>query len=192
MAIPWKDIPDLWKKIPILLLLALIMIGTALLFLPVDILERLSLIKLRDSYGKWIGLVLLISTVLFLLRILQHLWDSIAIRYQRNIFGRSIVKELSELTPEEKAYLIPFIRDGATAIYEEMSNGVICSLEEKGILHQASPVGDSLYDFAYLLHPVARKELKKRPDLLKGALGKRPRTISKKHQNEARRTGLRG
>lgn len=79
---------------------------------------------------------------------------------------------LANLTPDEKAYLAPYVLGQKTTQYFLMEDGVKGSLEAKGILYRASPMGDMITGWAYNIQPWARKHLQENQDLLYGATPK--------------------
>lgn len=76
--------------------------------------------------------------------------------------------DLVNLTPDEKAYLAPYILEQETTQYFLMEDGIKGSLEAKGILYRASNMGDLIDGWAYNLQPWAREHLQNNPELLEG------------------------
>ncbi|WP_281212778.1 super-infection exclusion protein B [Shewanella insulae] len=76
--------------------------------------------------------------------------------------------DLVNLTPDEKAYLAPYVLGQETTQYFLMEDGIKGSLEAKGILYRASNMGDMVTGWAYNIQPWAREHLQNNPNLLEG------------------------
>ncbi|MFT6904811.1 MAG: hypothetical protein ACJAS1_001465 [Oleiphilaceae bacterium] len=76
--------------------------------------------------------------------------------------------ELAKLTPDEKAYLAPYVLGQETTQYFLMEDGIKGSLETKGILYRASNMGDMVTGWAYNIQPWAKEYLENNEHLLEG------------------------
>lgn len=81
---------------------------------------------------------------------------------------KRLQKSLHELTPIEKAYLVPYIRDNEVSRNFRLNDGVRGILEQKNILYRSSNIGNAVYGISYALQPWARRYLEKSPHLLNG------------------------
>ena len=76
--------------------------------------------------------------------------------------------DLVNLTPDEKAYLAPYVLGELTTQYFLMEDGTKGSLEARGILYRASSMGDMVTGWAYNIQPWAKEHLQNNPNLLEG------------------------
>jgi hypothetical protein len=84
-------------------------------------------------------------------------------------------RHLAELTPDEKAYLLPYIKDQANTQQFQIEDGIVGGLVAKGILYQASRVGYfGEGGWAFNMQSWARAALSENPRLLDGAAKRRP------------------
>ncbi len=151
-----------------------ILIGVAaccgiLLFSPQSFLDTLGLNETVSSNRAAIGAGF-IGTVCVL--VAQFLWWSKAFllkpihmfrRYRRE------VQLMSELTPDEKAYLLPYIAGSKNTQYFRIDDGISQGLADKGIIFQSASVGYMEDGWAYNLQPWARRYLMGHPHVLDGA-----------------------
>ena len=78
-------------------------------------------------------------------------------------------KMLHDLTPDEKAYLAPYIFGEENTQYFLIADGVAGGLKNKGVIYQASSIGSLIDGWAFNMQPWAREYLRERPELLEGA-----------------------
>ncbi|MDM0109849.1 superinfection exclusion B family protein [Variovorax sp. J22R24] len=156
------------------------MISTAgvagiLLFSPFSLVETLGLVELVAEHRKYIGLGFLISGVLLAA---DGGWQAVKL-IRTKLKSRRIratgMRWLADLTPDEKAHLLPYISEAETTQYLAVDDGVVNGLISKGVLYRAASVGSVVDGFAVNMQPWARKCLNKDPELLWGA-GPRPLT----------------
>jgi hypothetical protein len=147
-----------------------------LLFTPEVIISALGLFEFRETYHSFLGGGLVVSgSVLFahgIARLAASARGCIARWQAGRQHARRIEagkRALLSLTPDEKAYLVPYIVHEETTCYYQLEDGVVGSLEAKGIIYRASNVGRALTGFAYNLQPWARDHLIANPKLLEGA-----------------------
>lgn len=147
-----------------------------IIFVPNDIAEALGLSDLRMHYRAHFGFAFVVSiSIVFA----QCLWG--AARFAATLLktfresrkAKQAMQErekmLHDLTPDEKAYLAPYILDKENTQYFLIEDGIAGGLEAKGIIYQARDVGDMIEGFAYNLQPWVRNYLKQKPHLLEGA-----------------------
>lgn len=147
-----------------------------LLFAPEALVSTLGLLELRESYRPYLGVGLILSGSVLVAHGVAKLGaaaKNVISRWQKQRQqGKRIEagkRAMASLTADEKAYLVPYILDGETTCYHQLEDGVIASLEAKGIVYRASSVGRALTGFAYNLQPWAREYLSANPQLLDGA-----------------------
>ena len=77
-------------------------------------------------------------------------------------------RSLSSLRPDERALLLPYVKDKKTTCTFEIDDGIARSLVGRRVLVPASPTGDVLA-FPFNMEPWAREYLEAHPELLEGA-----------------------
>lgn len=125
---------DRLRKIPTIFLLTVSIVLAFLLFLPEQTAETLAVNEFREAYRRWIGpsLLLLISVIL------AQQCLAVGSVFRRKSARQNRLANLHKLTAQEKGYLVPFIIRGATTIHVAVGDGVVASLQRKGIVHLAS------------------------------------------------------
>ncbi len=78
-------------------------------------------------------------------------------------------EQLHKLTPDEKAYLVPYVIKDENTQYFLIEDGVAGGLVAKGIIYQASSVGDMIMGWAYNIQPWVKDYLSENPKCLEGA-----------------------
>jgi hypothetical protein len=131
-------------------------------------LSQLGLLEFRDIYKSHIGATFIFSISLVSSQAVVALYKYIRKRLSWSLNSKRRIESLSKLTPDEKAYLVPFIHEQKTTQYFLMDDGVKGSLEAKNILHRASNMGDLVNGWPYILHPWAKEHLEMNPNLLDG------------------------
>lgn len=143
------------------------------LFAPPSVLSDLGLTEFMADKRGFMGLLFLASlgtlAVLFLQMVSSHMTSERAGRASERSSKQDWLEVLIDLTPSEKAYLLPYIENQESTQYFSMSDGVAGGLVAKGILYQAANLGSMRYGFAYNLQPWARRQLTKNRKLLRGA-----------------------
>ena len=157
---------------PALLIGAAITCGVAL-YSPPSFLEQLGLTEFVAEQKKYIGAALLVSLALLAAQILVGSWALVKMFYAKKRAKDEAVKlkdlrlqVLSKLTPEEKAYLAPYIFNTENTQYFAIDDGVVGGLTAKRILYRASSVSARWTMFAFNMQPWAREHLEQNPDLL--------------------------
>lgn len=98
-------------------------------------------------------------------------WAKDFLLHPVRVFRRSRQRDLlmSELTPDEKGYLLPYISETKNSQYFRMDDGIAQGLVAKGIIFQSATVGYLHDGWAYNLQPWARRYFAKHTDALVGA-----------------------
>ena len=78
-------------------------------------------------------------------------------------------EQLHKLTPDEKAYLIPYVLNDENTQYFLIEDGVAGGLVAKGMIYQSSSIGSMLEGFAYNIQPWVKEYLQEHPECLEGA-----------------------
>ena len=158
------------------LLLGFALASGLVLFSPESFVATLGLDSFRRDNKPYIGgsfvvsIALLVSQLIFstgtLIRAL------LAKRQARKKAAQAEIdrqKRLQELTPDEKAYLIPYVLHDENTQHFQIEDGVAGGLLAKSIIYQASKVGSIVEGWAYNIQPWAKAFLQANPDLLDGA-----------------------
>lgn len=125
-----------------------------------EYLEQLGLQVFASSYKFWIGLIFILSTAVLIGSITFGFGGIIWRKFQSRQYIKQRKKKLSELTPDEKAYILPYIIDDTNTQYFSMDDGISRGLEAKGIIYCASNLSKQGGGFAYNIQPWARDYLK--------------------------------
>jgi hypothetical protein len=144
--------------------------------------EALDLIQFREEnrallgWGFLLSSSILLSQVLFkTAKFLQEKIQECRAARKKEALRAAQISQLSKLTPDEKAYLLPYVRDQKASQTFPLEDGIRGSLEAKGIIFQASQMGNLIDGWAYNLQPWAREHLESNMHLLDGAAAKKKR-----------------
>ena len=147
-----------------------------LLFSGNDTLTTLGLLEFKTSNVQFIGASFILSISIMsshclfaVFGLIKALFKDYQKKQKRKALLDAKRKTLEKLTPDEKAYLAPYILQQESSQYFSLEDGVAGELIAKGILHQTSTLGDVIDGFAYSIQPWVREHLKNNPELLKGA-----------------------
>lgn len=130
---------------------------------------KLGLLELRNQHRAYVGGAFVLSSALLAAQGLAAVAQMARRRYRRHRLEVHSREALHALTPDEKAYLLPFVIGGQNTLYFRAQDGVAGGLIAKKILYQSSTIGSMLTGFAHNLQPWAREYLEKHPQLLEGA-----------------------
>lgn len=156
--------------------------AAAVLWLPAEMAQALGFIALRETHRSEFGL-LFIAGLLALVGVqlfdkgsltqrgLAGLWE----RHSARDNHRKNLKLLENLTPDEKAYLRPYIKDGQAMQRFNLEDGIAGALHARGIIFCGARIYDQLTGAEFSLAQWAREHLDKNPQLLKGASRIKPR-----------------
>ncbi|MBW3513259.1 superinfection exclusion B family protein [Shewanella sp. NKUCC01_JLK] len=140
-----------------------------------DLITTIGLSEFRDANKQYIGGSFVLSSSIIFAQAVTGLLGFIKALFAKWQKSRrtkkameSRKKDLVNLTPDEKAYLTPYVLGQETTLYFLMEDGIKGSLEAKGILYRASSMGDMVTGWAYNIQPWAREHLQSNPDLLEG------------------------
>ena len=98
---------DYFRKIPVAFLIAFTSVLGLILFLPNDIAIKLAVQSFREEYAIYLGPTFLLSCAFLVARIYMFIRDIFIAKKKT----KNRILYLYSLTPEEKGYLIPFIKD---------------------------------------------------------------------------------
>lgn len=158
------------------LLLGFALASGLMLFTPDSFVATLGLDAFRHANKPYIGGTFVVSLAILLAQSLFHLGASIKSLFAKREARRKAAqaeaarhKELHELTPDEKAYLVPYIFGDENTQYFLIEDGVAGGLTAKRIIYQASKIGSIVDGWAFNIQPWAKAYLKANPELLEGA-----------------------
>jgi len=160
-------VTDYFRKIPVAFLIAIIFVLGLILFLPSEIAKTLAIDKFRDTYRVFLGPTFLLTVAFLGARIFTSLMKS----YSKKQYIKIKQESLYKLTPEEKGYLVPYIKGQKNTIYVGIDDGIMNGLVAKKITYRAANMGNLLEGIAFNLQPWAREYLEENPHLLNGYQG---------------------
>jgi hypothetical protein len=158
------------------LLLGVALAAAALLFLPEAVVGAVGLNDLLRTNRPYVGAALLVSVAILAAQAFVA-----AIAFGKGMYLKRKAKRvaalaeqqrlerLTKLTPEERAYLIPYIATEINTCYFSIEDGIAGGLQAKGIIYRSANIGDMVTGFAFNLQPWAREHLNQNPQLLEGA-----------------------
>lgn len=158
------------------LLLGVALATAALLFLPEGVVQAIGLDGILREHRQYVGSALLGSVAILAAQAIaacialgkgmylkRKAKKTAALAEQRRL------ERLTKLTPEEKAYLIPYIADEKNTLYLSIEDGIAGGLQAKGIIYRSANIGNLVSGFAFNLQPWAREHLNQNPQILEGA-----------------------
>jgi len=144
-----------------------------LLFLPDRVLNRLGVADLTQNYRTWFGVAFLVAVSMlvihWVIEFVNSYWQKSLREKSRKRTTERIVKHLQSLTEEEKEILRFYIWQKTRTNMLHVNDGVVWGLVSRGIICQASPIGDLTNGFAHNITDFAWEYLHENPDLLEGA-----------------------
>lgn len=140
-----------------------------LIFGPPSIITASGMTKLVADYRPWIGGAFTLSCAYLLAHAGKYVADEVKTWRTARRQEKQRAKWLETLTPDEKARLLPYIRDKRASMTHPIGDGVVGGLQGKGIIYRSSSIGHAISGFPYNLQPWAREALEKNPELLDGA-----------------------
>lgn len=163
----FTKLADYFRKVPPAFLVAITTILGLILFLPEEIVKTLAVDEFRIKYRVWIGPTFLLAVLFLGARPYMYLRQEY---FQWRQF-KSMQKQLHQLTPEEKGYLLPYIKEQKNTIYVGPEDGIMNGLVAKGIICRVSDSGTHTEGFPFNLESWAREYLGKNTNLLEGHSG---------------------
>ena len=138
--------------------------------------STVGLFELRGQYRPYIGGTFLLASSLLVAQGVAGAWRMIESQIDRRRKKRRdeqalarLNASLRSLTPDEKAFLAPFILGAENSLYFRIEDGIAGGLVAKNILFRPSNIGSPLGVFAHNIQPWARDYLTEHPELLEGA-----------------------
>lgn len=125
-------------KLPFRFIFTIAFILGLVLFLPENIIKQLQLTEFKTEYGKFIGIVFLISAGYLGVSLIIYLWNKIRLKIETNKFKKNIVEILNSLSLPDIYLLREFILQGKDVIEVPYESTEFISLYNKSILYLAS------------------------------------------------------
>ncbi|KZX53464.1 hypothetical protein A3709_10065 [Halioglobus sp. HI00S01] len=138
------------------------------LFSPEQWITAMGISEFRNEYRSLLGGAFLFSGCTVATRLI---FASCGFVRQRFVWWRNekrLQERLRNLTPDEKAYLLPYIKDQVTSRKFCEEDGIKGSLVHKSFLVRASQIGSWLEGTDFVLQPWVRGYLEKHPECLDG------------------------
>ncbi|MFC5683764.1 super-infection exclusion protein B [Flavobacterium sp. MAHUQ-51] len=158
MNFKFSDLLD-FAKIPIKIFILCAIVSGILLFITSTYLSQLNLTEFKKDFGKYFGIIFIVSTSFILLSILYYFVDKIRQLIYKKEFIKEITEDIKNLDPHEKSVLREFIIMRRKAIAMPIDNPIVSALLGKGILVSVSDIGRGLY-FSFSISKVVNKHLK--------------------------------
>lgn len=147
------------------LLFGLVLASGLVLFATESFVTTLGLAEFRQANMSYLGGTFVVAVAL----LVSHLVFGSTSWIRRGIARHRRHKSLRELTPDEKAYLIPYVVNDQNTAYYLIEDGIAGGLTAKGIIYRASSVGSIVDGWAFNIQPWAKTYLKSHLELLGGA-----------------------
>jgi hypothetical protein len=126
-------------KMPLKVVFLIAVVTGLLLFLPNSIIERLQLSNFIMEFGKYMGIIFLITVGYLIVTAIPRIWILINNKINKNKFIKKIDETLSNLTFPEICFLREFILQMKEVIEVPIENTEYISLYNKGVVLIASP-----------------------------------------------------
>ncbi|MDO6762967.1 super-infection exclusion protein B [Agarivorans sp. 1_MG-2023] len=140
-----------------------------------ELITTIGLTEFREANKPYIGGCFVLSLSIVFSQAVAGIFGLMKYAFQkwknekdRKLLIKAKQKELAKLTPDEKAYLAPYVLGQKTTQYFLKEDGIKGSLETKGILYRASNMGDMVDGWAYNIQPWAKEYLETNQQLLEG------------------------
>ena len=177
---------ETFRKLSPVPLLAVGVASLIVLLLPPGTAAWLGLEELRSQYRPYIGGACLAAWSYLGAYFIWWIGQRVSMWRKRRRVRLQNEQYLHDLTPEEKAYLVPYVlRDEAARNFAH-EDGVAGALKAKGILYRSASLGSLEDGVAHSIQPWAKKYLKDHKELLEGA-GPPPLSPRERWESEVNR-----
>ena len=130
------------NKIPTKIIFLLAIVSGLLMFLPETVLNQLSITEFKNEYGKYFGIIFIISIAFLLINLLIWLFKKVNYYLYRNNISKKLIKNLKELSSAEQSVLREFFIKNEPAIKLPYDNPIVKNLIDKGIVVRISNIGE--------------------------------------------------
>lgn len=149
-------------------LVALGVAAAGLLFMPPRWLSRLGLENFVVENKQWLGLALLISTMLWVVFVFASCWGILKRAVYRRRNDARTIRKLQSLTEGEKEILRYYLVKGTRTNVLKVDDGVVQGLVHKKIIYRATSMGNLIEGFAHNITDLAWDYLHLYPEVLDG------------------------
>jgi len=156
-----------WLKLGIREICAIAIFTSLLLYLPQNLIEKIGLSTLINSYRGWIGAIWVGSLSLLTSAGIIKICNSITHRCKLRRVQKIRVQRLQKLTIEERRVISQYINHQTRTQNFKYSDGVIKELEAFKIISRSSDIAHKFDIFPFSIQPWAWDYLNKHPELLK-------------------------
>ncbi len=156
-----------WIKLPVKYLFGISIVSGILLFCNQDFLIKLGLKEFKESYNSIIGAIFLISSIFALMNFGIFVYRKVKKKVNWIRTKRRGIKRLKDLTTEEKAILLFYIRKDTRTQELDYTDGRVRELEYNKIIYRTSELSKELTYFDYNIQPWAWDYLKRHKEILK-------------------------
>jgi len=150
------------KKIPTKFLFVIWLSSGLILFVPNNFLIKLNLSDFLKDYGKYIGIIFLISSTFLMVTLLYYIGSLINRYRMTKKIKDSILNDIKCLNINEKALLREFYINDKQTLQMPLDNDTVVGLVNKHIIYQASSTGFTYSHgayFPYTMTEIAFKNL---------------------------------
>lgn len=150
------------KKIPTKFLFVIWLSSGFILFVPNNFLIKLNLSDFLKDYGKYIGIIFLISSTFLMVTLLYYIGSLINRYRMTKKIKDSILNDIKCLNINEKALLREFYINDKQTLQMPLDNDTVVGLVNKHIIYQASSTGFTYSHgayFPYTMTEIAFKNL---------------------------------
>ena len=131
--------------LPVRVMLALFLIGLAILYLPDKYLSAAKLYYFRQpAFTGWVALATWGFLFLAMAAVVRKVWGNWAMARARAHWYEMIPQQLAHLTDQERLYLAYCLSRGTTTLYLTLIDNAGHALCEKGLLVRAQGVGSAI------------------------------------------------
>lgn len=147
---------------------AVALVSGFLLFAPDGWLESLGLSSFVSDNKKWLGMALLVSSVLWGVYVVSAVGKLIGIRFKKSKHERRVIEKLRSLTEDEKQILRYYVANNTRANTLRVDDGVVQGLVASRIIFRSASMGSILEGFAHNISELAWTYVHAYPELLDG------------------------
>lgn len=142
------------KKIPTKLIFIIWICTGVILFVPKQVLLKLNLEDFIKDFGKFIGIIFLITSAFLLVSIISYIASKIQYKKTKLKIEKDILEEITKLGFHEIVLLREFYINQKDALQLPMDNDTVASLQNKRILYQVSGTGFTYLHGAYFTYSI--------------------------------------
>lgn len=164
------------KQTTPVILLGVVIAASVGVFGSDGLMASLGLAELRTQYRPYLGGTLVLASSVLIAQGLAAIGRLVPSYLEKRRKKRRAAEALAQmqdalhsLTPDEKAYLLPFAIEEQNTLYFQIEDGVAGGLVAKHILFRSSNIGHMRSGFAHNIQPWAREYLVGNRHLLEGA-----------------------